>query len=267
MPSAKSKPKSTSPKSAHPPIRVCLIGDSHLAAFKKAVDEGYDAGPDVKISFYGASGPEFRKIGYGGGVIRPDRKLAESGGLIATDGKDEITAEDYDAVLFTGARLRSVTYFEAMLPGVLDPTRFVSSALRDVMTERFVTSCRAARMAMMLRRRGTPVVGFTPASFLNAGVDRSYRMVDNDLMRQATAETRAEIWAGLRRRLDAAGIGLFEQPEETVTEGGFSHPDYVVEGAADDADFSHKNPAYARLILDAFFGSDAFAALREERAA
>ncbi len=254
-------------KSAPAPIRVLLFGDSHLAAFKNAVDDGYDAGADVTISFYGAAGPDFRKIGYGGGVIRPGKKLLESGGLIATDGKTEITAEDYDAVLFVGARLRAVTYFEAMLPGYLDPNRFLSEAVRAQMTERFVSGCRAARMAMMLKRRGTPVVGFSPASFLNAGVERSARLCDAETLRQATPELRARIWAGLRSRLTAAGIEMFEQPEETITDGGFSHPDFVVDGAADDADFSHKNPAYARLILDAFFGSEAFAALRARMAA
>ncbi|MDA5093226.1 hypothetical protein O2N63_03915 [Aliiroseovarius sp. KMU-50] len=255
MPSRKAKPEKRK-------LRVCLYGDSNLAALRLAFNEGYDPGDDVEVSFFGAQGPAFRQLRQTKDGVQADKKLINGKELISTDGRSGIKPSDFDAILFIGARLRAHEYFHAVMPGLFHRDRSLSLAVREAMTAKFLSSCRSVRIATLFSSNGMPFVAFAPSGFLNEGLSKSHRWEELAGIEIAKQTDRAAIWSVLEEELSKRGVTLIAQPEETVASGCLTKAQYAVDDAKALGDAVHKNEAYGKIILDHFFGSKEFAALR-----
>ena len=96
----------------HKPHRLCIIGDSQLGSLQTAMQTGLTAAPDgVSVEFWGATGPDFRQIHWGDGAIRASGAAKVTAQKINAAGRDHIAPEDFDTVIFFGARLRVAEFF------------------------------------------------------------------------------------------------------------------------------------------------------------
>lgn len=84
-------------------MRLCIVGNSHLAALKLAIQEGLFDPQNFDITFWGLAGRAFETIRYDAGCfITPHQESV----LEVSDGRyDKLPATEFDAVIFYGAAL------------------------------------------------------------------------------------------------------------------------------------------------------------------
>ena len=82
--------------------RLCLIGNSHLAALVLAWRELEPRYPGVSITFFGAKGRHLEGLRVSECGLRPDTDALRDKLLLFTGGVTEIVAEDYDEFWFVG---------------------------------------------------------------------------------------------------------------------------------------------------------------------
>lgn len=86
--------------------RLCVVGNSHIAALKLAFDRARDAGGSVlesaEITFFGAPRDGLRHVTQEDGVIHPGRKGVRENFLRISGGMDQIRLADFDAFLLVG---------------------------------------------------------------------------------------------------------------------------------------------------------------------
>lgn len=266
MPSPKSKPAPIRRKAA-PRLRVCLYGDSHLGALRLAVNDGYKVPSDVDVTYFGADGPNFRKLRHVGDGVQADQELIENGHLVNTDGRHGIEPTDFDAIFFTGSRLKVVDYCRVVMPGRLHRDQRLSRAVQNCITKNVLEGCRSVRIARSLSANGTPFVAFSPFGFYNEGLPAAEAMGEENGLSATTKEDRDFLNNTMSDRMARWGLKMIPQPEQTVTKGCMTKIEYAVDGAMESGDAVHKNAAYGKLLLDQFFKSAEFQKLRKDRAA
>ncbi len=246
------------------PLRVCIIGDSHIAAVKRAVDEGYAPPVDgpVSIDFFGAPGPSFRDITLHKDRLVAPEALLRSDDFISTAGHTALDGTEFDAYFFVSARFRSNQVFEAFLPGLAHPEVFASRATRFTVIRRICLRRTSMRAARALAANGAPYVALSPTPFMTKGIPAVMQYPEGYTAKGAGPAERSVIWSEFERYMKQLGVHLIRQPEETVVDGCLTDPKWAVDDAVAKKDAVHKNPQYARLLLDSFFQAEGFAALR-----
>ncbi len=255
MPSlAKSKPA---------PIRVCIIGDSHIAAVKRAVDDGYKPPVDVPVSidFFGAPGPSFREISLRNDQFVASDTLRGFDDFISTAGHTALNGTEFDAYFFVSARFRSNAIFEAFLPGFAHPDVYVSKAARFSVIRRICQRRTSMRAASAMAAAGARYVALSPTPFMTKDIPALLSYPDGYTAKAAGAAERSMIWSDFERYMEKRGVHLIRQSEETIVDGCLTDPKWAVEGAVEKKDAVHKNPQFAKLLLDHFFLAEGFAAL------
>jgi hypothetical protein len=231
------------------PHRICFFGDSQMGSLRNALRDGLTAAPErAEVEFWGATGPSFRLIEWRNGAIRAKDRALEMALTINGNGREALAAQDFDTVIFYGARLRVTEFFGPYLHWMDETGQIPSVAVLRASARMFAVCTRAYRMAGALAKAGCNVI-YVPAPFYTEGV--------NDIDRQgrflgiypgaanATAERRLALWTALVEVAAQDGIALVPQPEDTVTRGSLTHNDYAHEDALELGDTGHKSPAFA----------------------
>lgn len=81
-------------------LKVCVIGDSHMTALKRALNEGLFANPKMDIIFWGIGGREFCDIQFENGLLTHPKKalmLQRTGGRY-----EDLPVREFDVLLFVG---------------------------------------------------------------------------------------------------------------------------------------------------------------------
>jgi hypothetical protein len=234
---------------------LCLFGDSHLAALKRALDDDIAQLPGYEAEFWGAKGAQFRQLVQDAdGRIRPGREAAEMVALINGRGRMTLAPADFDVFLFWGARLRVAEFLAPFLhrsqSGTVDSFAVLSAAAAQ-----FLTNCRSYRFARSFARAGAEV-WMIPAPLPTAGVKdftRKNRVLAGwERATGASAADRLRLWSALESVAAQDGVRLIRQPEDTVTGALFTDARYAVAGVAETEDAGHKSPAYAARLLAEF---------------
>lgn len=229
--------------------RIAIIGDSHLGSLKIAHDDKSIAWPTgMDVEFWGASGPSFREISWSRGALRAKGEAQKRVKLINANDRTYLPAKDFDAVLFYGARLRSIEFFGPYVEWRNASGSWPSKAVLLETARGYLISVRAYRNACEFAKSGTPTI-FCPAPFPTDGVmDLTAR---GGILRRfpnatdISPEDRNMLWDILREAALAEGVTLMSQPEDTVTSGLLTHSKYATEGAAEAKDTGHKNAEFA----------------------
>ncbi len=229
-------------------LRFCVFGDSHIACIKHAQDEGLLSLDGVVLEYWGAPGPQFRDL-----HLQDARLVATTAAAQASLAKinparsTALAPQDYDGFLFIGCRLRSSDYLVPLLRSQPGSPGYLSAAVRGLMLDRWLESCRGYRAAREFAK-ARPVF-FSPAGFLNEGTLSEEELAET-LDSEATPEARAALWDEIAQAMAADGVHLLRQPEETITHGGLTRRDYATSLGAEEDDRVHKNGAYGALILN-----------------
>jgi len=233
-------------------ISVCLIGDSHLGALKRAYDEKMPEAVDFNVEFYGAPGPEFRAIRLTNGRLTPDESAVAAVTAVNGKGRLEVAPDDFDAVLFFGSRFRTHLIFQEFLHRSLNHDDFVSAAVRQHALARFANGVRSFRNAHYFAENCNGNVFYSGAPFLTDGIkDDLFSIFPS--AEKAKKSDRAALWDEVETLFDNNGVTLIRQPENTVTRGCLTKAEFGVDGAVESVDLVHKNAEYGKLILREFY--------------
>jgi hypothetical protein len=192
--------------------RVCVLGDSHSACLKLAWEEVRGAHRDVTLTFFADRDLGLRGLQPRDGALVPDsaelRKTIEhtSGGLGVVD------LGCYDAVLIVGLRIRAYPRMEG-------EGHFSAAAVRQWLVD-FIPTTIGFDLATKIRRLSrvpifimhTPLFASSGAPEVDVGLE-AYRSFVGCLREQA---------------FNGLAATVFEQPEETITDGVFTKQEYSI---------------------------------------
>lgn len=234
-------------------LRLCAYGDSHLSSLKLALSGGLVDPGAIDIEFWGADGPLFRDIHEVDGDMRPITKeaLARVRMINGAD-RDAVGANDFDAFLFFGARLRTHDLFHLTLGFMAEETGFLSRAALDKVIDRWLMACRSYRTARKFAESGASRVLFAPASFLSEGLEVTHRRMQ-EIEAGLSEERAAWIWNGIETAMARDGVELVEQPAETRAGPCTTKAEFACDNAVDLKDPVHKNAAYGAIVWNRVF--------------
>jgi hypothetical protein len=250
-------------------MRVCAIGNSHLAALKKAWDDGAGARyPTITLTFFGSHRDTLKRVhAQGDALTTHDERVRESFVMTSGLATPEIRLADFDLVFLHSLVSRNWTQpFSVQLARHRERTGAVVTRglLRAHMTERLRESV-FFHLLREIRTASRIPVFVSPQAFRS----------EDDTHREAwglsdsnpdveVLEIALELCGAYERMIQDETRGLsaryLAQPAETIVGRFFTGRQYC-EGSvrlrgklnirhADD-DFVHMNAAYGELVLKA----------------
>lgn len=243
--------------------RLCVIGDSQMGSLRVADTAGMFSWPDAyDVEYWGANGPKFRQLKWSDGALHATGEAIESVRMVNAEQRDSIAPEDFDILVFYGCRLRMTSYFSPMLHWKYEQGSWPSQAVMHATVDAHANARVAYRNARLFVEAGVKVV-FVPSPLLTDGLvdphGRGGALRKYPLAAQATLEDREHLWSAYEAVTANHGIQFVRQPEDTITSGLFTAPEYACEGADESRDNAHKSPAFAVRMI-----KEALAALKAE---
>lgn len=227
--------------------RLAIFGDSHYACLRQAHNQKLIDPSGVDVEYWGHVGKRFRFLACRDGAIVPDddytaRRFAK----FNDKGRTFLPAADFDVVFFMACRIDLLRLFRTLL-AARRTGPFLTSGLQRRIAGDWLAELRFYTYARALADTKTARIVLAPVSFPTLGFAG---LAPPGAVRQAPADDRAAIWQMLAERAADDGITLLPQPEETVTDCLFTHPDYAVANFAALNDYAHRNAAYGALIYN-----------------
>jgi hypothetical protein len=246
-------------------LRLLLIGNSHLAAFKLGWDKIAGQYPDVRCDFFGGAANWIEGAVFEHGAIKVT--VASWAEIVAqvTGGRTSVAVRDYDAIVFIGLRFGLAPYMRQLsrltlydLGRTKAGFRIVSkSCLRQLVSD-ILADTPAFRWSSMIAEAGGRPVFLVPQPLSS----ESRLEHDPSVRRHPNFKAQAAAWlAGFQsaaRTLTAAkGLTLVEQPASTVALPGFTRAELsrgsvrLLNSNAKHAEleFNHMNTAYGIELL------------------
>lgn len=251
-------------------MRLAVLGNSHLAAFKLGWDALVAAGDplarEVTPVFFGAPREGLKHIRHEGGVIVPTRKDIVEGFERMSGGQREIRLADYDGFLLVGLNVnikrvlrlyRSHVWFG--MAGVegkcMVPRRFV----QDFLTERFGDTLMAHTVAKLREGTAAPVVAVAEP-FWAAWVRNAEERGDaadygwDDAIRAGDAAALGDLFRATVTAALAGRAVLVPQPPVTVQDAILTRAAFnkeasrLISGEGGGTDAAHMNGDFGRVM-------------------
>ena len=249
-------------------MKICVCGNSHIAAFKEGWDLAKDEYPGVEVNFFGAHVTQWLKIeAIGGKLVATDPALKTM--LEYTSGGLSEIAGHFDRYLIAGSQFSAQMFLRAYadLSGEFNPDVFVLSA------KALLVDGHAFKMAALLKSITASPIVLAPSPYQTKG-DGTLPV---DYYSTTTVEERTKlepIYLRLARELaDQAGCGLLLQPRQTIagpmiTKRRFGHaaPQFLKKASHSQVDVTHMNAEFGalcwgKILTDSkFIGDRALAA-------
>lgn len=243
-------------------MRIAVIGNSHLAAFKlgwAAIENRHSQ----QLTFFGALGGTMNRTQLIDGALTPHSAAGRREFAWTSGGPDRVSG-DYDAYILTGLQYsypHIVHLFRRhRSPAFAEPNGrhgIVSDSFLREGAAQFLQESAAIHNINLLRQLTKAPILFAPCPFMAHGLlaDDAYNHYwDRSDVREWSYEVYRKSTDDLR------GIcTVFEQPEETIVDKYFTKDQYsrgsvrLEEGnirAHGERDFRHMNPTFGALCLD-----------------
>jgi hypothetical protein len=229
-------------------LKVCIVGNSHMAALRLAMMQGLFGDPDMDIVFWGFPKDNFRRIRLRDGkLIAPDAKFA----LMVSGGRYEsIDPREFNVLVFVGGGFNTTATLRWVKERI-DAGGIASDAdLRRRLRSRLAESPAMRLMRSLPRASGRTVV-FVPTPLVSEGsADKPRQDIDPSVlerMNRALADLLGEL-----------GVVYLAQPAETIQDNKSTRNEYWEGGIGairpDSSEFKgrgfkHMNPRYGAVIL------------------
>ena len=249
-------------------MRICVIGNSHMACLKLAWERLRSRHAGLELTFFGAAGHGWYEdlVPRAPGFVARNEKLAAN--LRATSGGlDEIALDAYDAfalvgLLFAPARVLYVAARCSYLDARLDSQKLlVSRECFKAAVDDAVRDTVALRVARVIRDAGRRVL-LLPQPHFSVGwreSEQGRRMFPNEP--PGCWALLGQIWRECAQEAAReARVELLLQPAETVVDDFFS-PEHLRRGAVRLRDLATEFPEDAFDHLNADYGEIALRAL------
>jgi hypothetical protein len=227
-------------------MKLCVIGNSHLAAIKNGWDEIKAEYPDVELVFFGAVSPDLANLKVQGRRLVPMTENLRVM-MAQTSGGLETVERFYDGYVVVGCRLSF-----KRLTGVAAGGRALENAVERAL---------AIKLAVRLRKIVRVPIAVLPVPFGSADHEVSAEMwKDSDEDLAAAVSQYQKILQDVGKE---CGFVPIPQPAETIVRACFTKPEFALGGqmltaekSADKADGYHMNgkfgAIYLREVIDSF---------------
>ena len=236
--------------------RLCIFGDSHISSVRRALDGGVLDLSEFDVEFWGATGPLFREFRIRKGKMAAKGEALAMAQKINGQGRSKLGADEFDVIVFYGARVRAADFLAPMLDWQHGKGGWMSRAALDAAAQFFLHETRAYRHAVAMAAERKARIVYVPTALPTMDVvDLTQRGLILDQFPKAvlgTAEDRARILGALSSVAARQGVTLLRQPEQTIVNGCCTDARYAAEMAVENADYSHKSAEYAAEILGPF---------------
>ncbi|WP_208348277.1 hypothetical protein [Pseudaestuariivita rosea] len=228
--------------------RLCVFGDSHYAAVKRAVDEQLVDTSGVDLEFWGHAGNRFRFLEWKDDCIRPiDDFTAKRFAKFNEKQRRFLDPRDFDAIVFVGSRLRTTRVFALLLDARLSDDKFLSQQLEHEIVRHHLEGELTYHFARNIAALNVRVL-FSPVSFDIKSTPNDAADVYAKAL--AAKETdRRGVWKIVAHEMGQDGIELIPQRAVTVTDGCFTKAKYATDRYVERNDYTHKNAAYGALVF------------------
>ncbi len=227
-------------------MKICIIGNSHVASLKNAWVQMKSSHPNIEMTFFAAKGKDLSGLKCEDGVIVPDNPQLKSSLKFTSDGKEKIIPKEYDIFLVYGLNAK---------PYSIDDTNFSTDLLRQAVND-FVDGTLSFEVINLIRKVSDKkiFVGGVPIRSVSKTNNNRYKIEDYKL---GTSIINNELYKNLNSKF------IF-QPDETLNENCQTLLKYSVgsvilsvrDGSSvlhSDDDNGHMNALFGKVWLESFF--------------
>lgn len=253
------------------PFSICCVGNSHLAALKLAWDSDASKHPGYTIRFYGAPGPNMRRVVISDGKISAgDSELAAMVQQVS-GGADTVHVEEFDAFCLVGLELGFRLLSEILLHHLPIAAFEQAHTTQDLISERCLLQCiddsiegsLMARIVASLRAQTSkPIVVCSSPHFAEAALKLEDTRHLAPLQKAGLLAPFVSLFdARTEHCLSQLGAAFMVQPADTLVKGCFSADHYrrgatkllnsAKEHGKDDA--RHMNQLFGSRLLEELF--------------
>jgi hypothetical protein len=231
-------------------MKVAIVGNSHLAALKLAVQRNGFSHERLDIDFWGLPGPDFDSITCSAGLLQTPRK---SFVLHISDGLYEsLPVRDFDAIVLHGVGL-NVSDYLLSLRKASEHLRCYSSAFLEDGLRSCIENVPSWNLVRSLRAEfdGRLLMSAMPLSSEDGTKFKDISVADDEL-----ARLNDHIGAVLGKM----GVEYVPQPPDTILDGKYTKREYSLDSVRlaaklcykhPDDDYIHMNERYGSLVLRA----------------
>jgi hypothetical protein len=225
-------------------MRLCVVGNSHAGCLKLAWDELRKSQVDTSLTFFAASPQRLVGLRLDGSTLKPETPALREIFSHTSGGLDVVDLLAYDAILLVGLEV------SALMPGAHLLSR---AALRQCLLDHTPTS--SGYVLAKRIREAVDLPLFVMSRPLTASLDDSESNRDIGPYRRGLGLLSEAFFSPL-------DVGLFGQPEHTITNGYYTRREYSIgahrldvgKGAAlqPSDDRLHMNGKFGALWLSAY---------------
>lgn len=232
-------------------MKVCIIGNSHIAALKLALRDGLFADDALEFVFWGVRGKQFLDVRLENGrLVSPDREfvLRVSGGKYET-----IDPGGFEALVFHGPML-NYTRFLALTHGLRsDPRSFSSAFLSEGIGSQLDRNPACALIGQI--RKGyegrilispQPLISEQSGFFREGTIGSGERVALDEILQQYFLRLGAE---------------YLPQPERTVVDHKYTAASYSVGSVALLGDLDIVHPSDEHDHMNGLYGAEVLRAI------
>jgi|GEM_PF-2926070 len=244
------------------PVRLCVIGNSHIAALKLGWPAAGIAG--IAPTFFGAPADGLRHVVLENGVLVPRKSDIAGHFRTISGGSDRIVLAGHDAFLLVGLNVSSKrilrfykTHAWVGLNGTAGKTVVHPGFAMEFMTERYGATRMAELAATIAGATDRPVLAVAEPHWASWARTAPAGTADYG-WQDAAASGDGPAIGGLFVQAVAAALApcaqFVPQPEETVEDGIMTRADYnkdasrLIGGEGGGTDASHMNAAYGAVL-------------------
>lgn len=230
-----------------PRKRIAIFGDSHYACLRMAQDQGLVDVAAYEVEYWGHVGKRFRLLEFRDGAIHPmDETTAQRFAKFNEKGRTSLPAADFDEIVFVGCRIDIARVFLALIDAHMQG-QYLSLGLRQAMARNRLRGIAPYGMAAEMAALGQARIWLHPISMFGQGTDE-YDSLITPAMRGATPAARDAVWQVFQDVMAQDGVRLLRQLDHTYAEGVYTDRSYLVEGHAENNDYTHRTSAYGALV-------------------
>jgi len=243
-------------------VKICMIGNSHLAALKLAVENGALDGTGTDMVFFGAPGRRFRKIRFRNGAVRGPKTLHKIFLQVSGGRYTQINPAEFDVVVVYGGAF----FLHRLVGGIhhaLNNQVHLTEECLATGVERWMTSKHFFRLSDDISKASSatrtilvprPIPAIAAAAEPEI-VDRN--MESPWLWNRLEPAFRRRIWNICSQTAERRGVEMFVQPDTTIDANQFTKPEYTSRStrllgqgrAHEQADVTHMNPKFGEEVL------------------
>lgn len=237
-------------------MKICIVGNSHLAAIKKAVDTGAFKEKGIEIEFFGAHGRNFKTLQFKDGIISGPKKISEELLLVSGNKRSTLDPTEFDAIVVYGGSL----YLKELMTSIHKLTIHGNRYFSETFLDEGIAGWLQAQLAFQIAK-STSALGLRtlllprpiPARRLSPEERRGRT-------RRGTTEYREALFVRVEEIAQSLGIEWLMQPRETLTPDlRYTKTEYSTGSTRlvdetrghGDADVNHMNASFGVLMVDA----------------